>query len=520
MIRRSLACLMLAALLAPACVAEDSSEPDGGDALSHDGVDGDAYEPFQPLGKADGLTIGEPLEFADACEGGDELTIAAVGDVLIHGRLQKQAFARADGFASLWSSASDLLRAADISYANLEGPTAPGVNASGADVPDPGKVFDKVVYSSYPAFNYHPSLLDDLMSSGVDVVSTANNHSLDRRSLGADRTVDELRARGLAYTGTRKRNEPDASWFTLTEARGFRIAWLACTYGTNGISDPHHQVAHCYDDRNELLAQTSELAQRPDIDALIVTPHWGLEYQATPRDKEMDLAHDFLDAGAIAVLGSHPHVLQPWERYRTADGRDTFVIYSLGNFVSGQKHIPRKSTLMLQLGLRRDADGEVQIRGARYVPLYMHEEPGYLTLRVLDKDGGLGESRELTVDMFGLHNLSLPLPALDSAPQCDPGWEPVGEADGWIGGSCASELVCGGGVCAGDYPGGLCTRSCDGYCPDQVGRAGSFCVADQVGSAGMCVSTCDDDQDCREGYRCQQRARFGQPGVVKRVCLP
>jgi hypothetical protein len=256
------------------------------------------------------------------------------------------------------------------------------------------------------------------------------------------------------------------------------------------------------------------------VDAVIVTPHWGLEYQATPRDEEMDLAHDFLDAGAIAVLGIHPHVLQPWAHYRTADGRDTFVIYSLGNFVSGQKHIPRKSTLMLQLGLRRTADGDVRIQGARYVPLYMHEEPGYLTLRVLDKDGGLGESRELTVDMFGLHNLSTPEPSIDAAPQCDAGWTPVAPADGWVGGSCQSDLVCGGGVCDEQLPDGHCTRSCDGYCPDQHGRAPTFCVADASEASGMCVATCSYDGDCRDGYRCQERGRFGQPSVLRRVCLP
>src|SRR5690606_29929564 len=105
---------------------------------------------------------------------------------------------------SLWKGVKDLLQKADITYANLEGPTASGTNAYGRNVTDPGLRFDNVVYTSYPMFNYHPTLLDDLIASGVDVVSTSNNHSFDRRSLGADRTTDALEQRGIAFTGTRR----------------------------------------------------------------------------------------------------------------------------------------------------------------------------------------------------------------------------------------------------------------------------------------------------------------------------
>lgn len=508
----------LAALtVAAACAPLGADDP-----VSNDGEGGEEYDPYSPLGKADGFGGPDsPIEFASACEAGDKLVIAAVGDVLLHTGLQQQGLQDAGGFVSLWGDAADLLSQADVTYANLEGPTARGVNKSGNSVADPGPVFDDYVYTSYPQFNYHPSLLDDLVASGIDVVSTANNHSLDRRALGVDRTIDELRRVGLRFTGTRKRGE-SGPWYTTTETNGFRLAWLGCTYGTNGIPDNNAQVLHCFEDVAEVEAIVRDLAARSDIDAVMVTPHWGLEYQANPNRQQIDLAHRLLDAGATAILGSHPHVLQPWEKYRTADGRDTFAVYSLGNFVSGQRHLPRRSTLLLYLGLTRRYDGRVVVSGARYVPLHMsrdYDERPW-ELEVIDREGGPGDSRALTVGMFGLWNLQRPWEEPAPAAQCDPEWQEPHPHDGWIGGSCASDLACGGTECEEDLPGGFCTSRCDGYCPDQAGRPTTFCADLGLEDGGSCVLRCSYDSDCRQGYRCTDTTRYGQPGVVVKTCLP
>ena len=358
------------------------------------------------------------LVFDAECERGQTLTIAAVGDVLLHSPLQRQAYAHEDSHMSLWNGVADLLAAADITYGNLEGPTAAGVDKFGRDVPDPGKVFDDVVYSSYPQFNYHPSLVDDLLATGFDVVSTSNNHSLDRRSLGADRTIDTLQAAGLQFTGTRK-SDQSGEWHTVTEANGFRIAWLGCTFSTNGIPDTDDQVLMCYEDRQEVLALISDLAGDPALDAVITTPHWGVEYVHEPRAQEVDLAHEMIDAGATAVLGGHPHVLQPWERYETPDGREGFIIYSLGNFVSNQSQLPRRSTLLLYLGLKRLRSGVVVPYAARYVPLHLDRTTGLRELEAIDRVGGPEDSRALTVSLFGPSGLVPPVPEPELTPNCD-----------------------------------------------------------------------------------------------------
>lgn len=517
---RNLTCLLLVGVVS-GCTAVD-----GVDRPSDDGEDGDEYYAGEgSLGEAGWDGFGptrSPLAFDAACDDGEQITIAAVGDVLLHEALQRQAFGQPDRYVSLWRGVKDLLERADVTYANLEGPTAAGVTSSGTAVTDPGETFDGRVYTTYPMFNYNPALIDDLLATGVDVVSTANNHSLDRRSLGVDRTLDALDERGLRHTGTRRAGSREP-WYTFTEARGIRIAWLACTFATNGITDRDDQVLFCYEDEDEVLSLVEALAARDDVDAVIVTPHWGEEYHADPNDDQIDLGHRLIDAGATAVIGSHPHVLEPWERYVTAGGREGFIIYSLGNFVSGQSQLARRSTLLLYLGLTRRADGRVVVNGVRYMPLHMSRVSPGLTLQAIDRVGGLADSRALTVSMFSVWNLIAPSEALVTNPQCDPTWEGPTiphPHDGWIGGSCEDASTCGGATCLDGLPGGLCSELCQRTCPDRDGRPSTFCVDLGLEGSGACVARCSSSAECREGWVCQPTARYGEPDVVRSVCVP
>jgi poly-gamma-glutamate synthesis protein (capsule biosynthesis protein) len=390
----------LLALVVAHCAIGCGAQDDPSDQVSLDDEDGDDYEGFAP--KADGNSgLGGALAFADACTEGPRITIAAVGDVLLHAPLQRQAIASSTHFQSLWSPVADLLARADVTYANLEGPTARGVNRAGRNVTDPGFVFDDVVYSSYPQFNYHDSLEGDLVATGVDVVSTANNHAMDRRSLGADRTLEALDAAGLLHTGTRHTYTGDP-WFAETRANGIDLAWIACTFSTNGIPDSENQVLDCWRDEALIKHQIEDLKTRHD--AVIVTPHWGVEYTANPTQDQRDLAHRFLEDGATLVLGSHPHVLEPWEKYTTSDGRETFVIYSLGNFVSGQTQLARRSTLVLYVGLSKTPSG-TKVNGVSYVPLIMATHSGVRAVESIDRAGGNVDARKLITNMFGTANL-------------------------------------------------------------------------------------------------------------------
>ncbi len=322
--------------------------------------------------KARMITFGRSIDTAKM------VTVAAVGDVLLHDRLQKYAAKHRNGFADLWADIADLLKAADVTFGNLEGPAARNVAPGGRPAKKPPKgLYDGYVYGGYPAFNYHPDIAKALKAGGFDVVSTANNHALDRSALGVDRTIEAMMAAGLAYTGTRHRTLPGQSWYAVTPVRSkagrFNIAWLACTYGTNDIRDRHGQVLYCTKNRGEMLRMIAALRARKDIHAIFVTPHWGREYRTAPTGKQRVLAYDWLEAGATAVLGGHPHVMQPWERYVTRSGRETMIVYSLGNFVSNQLGVPRRSSVIALLGLMPNAGdrGRLAIVTAGFIPIRM-----------------------------------------------------------------------------------------------------------------------------------------------------
>jgi len=317
------------------------------------------------------------------------MTVAAVGDVLLHDRLQKIAAVHPAGFADLWADVKDLLIAADVTYANLEGPAARDVAPGGRATRKPvTSRYDAKVYRGYPTFNYHPQVVEALKQGGIDVVSTANNHSLDRHALGVDRTIEALDAAGLKFTGTRHRDETYAPWYAITKVKSalgtHNVAWLACTYGTNDIRDRYKQVLFCYRQRKLVLDTVRELAAREDIHAVMLTPHWGLEYRHWPTKKQRALAYDALEAGATAVIGGHPHVMQPWERHVTSDGREGLVIYSLGNFVSNQLGIPRRSSVIALLGLTPDParKGKLGVVAARFIPIRMHLQFGKPGVRI------------------------------------------------------------------------------------------------------------------------------------------
>lgn len=390
------------------------------------------------LGPADGREAGEylesrlpealadldatPLSFSRACDAGKKFVIGAVGDVLLHQPLAVQGMGSRDGFRSLWSDLEPYLQAPDLMYANLEGPTAGAVSSSGRKVADPGPRFDQVAYTSYPMFNYRTELVGDLRASGIDVVSTANNHAMDRRSLGADRTIDNLRLHRMPFTGTRtseaasRVSAEKTDWTVVTEKNGLRVGWIACTFGTNGISDPENQVLRCFDQRSIVLDQIRRLRADPTIDAVIATPHWGIEYTHVPGADQRRLAKEMIDAGATIVFGNHPHVLQPVDKIVAADGREGYVIYSLGNFVSGQKGVAKRTSALVAVGLTKNARGEVFINGVRHLPIaMMYESSG---LRVKPAFGNFPEGRELANRVLSRSRELKPGEAFVTNPEC------------------------------------------------------------------------------------------------------
>ena len=458
------------------------------------------------------------MAFSHACAPGARLSLGAVGDVLLHEHLQRQAVREPERFRSIWGKMEPAFEKVDIMYANLEGPVAPGTLLRGKKAKkEVGFRFDGEVYSSYPFFNYHPYVLKDLKTSGVDVVSVANNHAMDRSRNGVDRTVESLRQAGMTYTGIRKASPTaPAPWHGETQANGWTVAWLACTYGVNGLPDRKRQVLRCEDQKREVLRHVKALAARKDIDAIVLTPHWGWEMREMPLPNQRAWAREMVEAGVTMILGSHPHVLQPWEKVVTSGGREALVVYSLGNFVSNMPDPKTRTSAMVIVGLTKKEDGgSVVINGVRHLPLWMRRHGKRRFVEPLTHTPQDAPALGHVHSMFGSFNALGPAERPTPTPQCDPTWRPDRSPhphSGGPGGMCTANHDCGpGATCDERVPGGFCTKPCAGRC----GAEALACVALGTGIPKQCARVCEAAWECRAGTRCA-RAK----GSRKKVCVP
>lgn len=302
-------------------------------------------------------------------------TLAVCGDAMSHMPQTRDAYdsqAGAYDYKPMIRFAKPWIEQADYAVVNLETTFAGG--------PD---------YSGFPAFNTPDALGDALKDAGFDLVSTANNHCLDRGYDGMVRTLDVLDNLGLAHVGTYRSAVERAAQngVHVADVGGIKVAFLSYTYGTNGIplSKSHPDTVNLLHTDYMSEAQVLDTARiaddlaaaealSPDLIAVIV--HWGVEYQTTQNEHQEEIADFLFDHGADVILGSHPHVLQPMET-RTLTDRDGtthtgFVCWSLGNFISSQNDEYTDTTVVLNLELTKNPNtGATDVTKVGYVPLYM-----------------------------------------------------------------------------------------------------------------------------------------------------
>lgn len=210
-------------------------------------------------------------------------------------------------------------------------------------------------FSGYPQFCAPWHLARDLKSSGVDYLTTNNNHSCDKGYAGIRQTLYYLDSLEIPHTGT---FTDTISWLTQTPLYirhgSFKIALLSYTYGTNGIPVTGGQVVSMID--TFTMARQISKARLDTATHIIAIVHWGIEYQTTQNTEQEKMAAFLHAQGADIVIGSHPHVVQPME-YVT-DGQDTcgITVYSLGNFISNQSKRYTNGGIGVQLQLIREKD--------------------------------------------------------------------------------------------------------------------------------------------------------------------
>ncbi len=239
-------------------------------------------------------------------------------------------------------------------------------------------------YTGYPRFNAPAELATALADAGFDVVSTANNHTMDRGFPGIVRTLENVRKSGLVPVGTAA-DADDAERLTIVEREGIKMGFLAYTYGTNGIPIPEDKAFSVNLIDSERIVKEIASLRNAGADVVAVSLHFGLEYHRMPNKQQIQLARKLIASGADIVLGSHPHVVQPLERVsvpasESIDGiaRSGVVIYSLGNFISNQSGDWKDVGLILTINVVKtelaDGTSSIELKQVETMPTWVHIE--------------------------------------------------------------------------------------------------------------------------------------------------
>ncbi len=282
-----------------------------------------------------------------------EVTLLFAGDAMQH-TAQISAARQGNGYdyAPCFEWVADEVTAADYAVVNLEAP-------SGGHP-----------YTGYPCFSAPDEYPIALQQAGFDLFLTANNHCLDRRSRGADRTLQLLDSIGVDRIGSYHTPEERTLYHPfVTNVKGIRIAFLNYTYGTNGIS-PTAPLTVNYIDR-ERIKQDVRAAKELNAEIIVACLHWGEEYKLLPNQSQKELADLLVDEGVQLVIGSHPHVIQPMEiRYDSQGNPQALVVYSLGNFISNMKTRDTVGGALVKVTIRRDDCNRIVLQSARYALVY------------------------------------------------------------------------------------------------------------------------------------------------------
>jgi poly-gamma-glutamate synthesis protein (capsule biosynthesis protein) len=246
-------------------------------------------------------------------------TLAATGDLLIHGPVAKRALADGGGrhydFRAMLTKVKPLVAAADLALCHIETPLSKD---------------DKNI-SGYPVFNTPHELADAVEWAGYDGCSTASNHSADRGLGGVRDTLDALDASHLAHAGT-ARSPKEAKRIELHKVKNAVVAHLSYTYGTNGIPVPAGAPWSVNLISVPRILADAQRARAAGATFVVVSLHWGQEYRSAPTSTQLAQAKALLRSPDVdLVLGDHVHVQQPVQRIG-----DKYVVYGMGNLLSNQ----------------------------------------------------------------------------------------------------------------------------------------------------------------------------------------
>ncbi len=278
----------------------------------------------------------------------EDVVVTAVGDIMLAGRWTP--LLRQNGYGHSFNGVRNVLAASDINLANLESPIAVGG--------------DEYLEKKF-RFRAEPQVAPALKAAGFNLVTLANNHSMDFGGEALAETLQHLRSASIDWIGAGK-NLSEARKMALYSIKGKKIAFLgySLTQPIEFFAGPDRPgTAPGY----EKLVTADIAAARRQADYVIVSFHWGKEANSTVQAYQLAAAHKAIDAGADVIIGHHPHILQGIERY----GRG-IIFYSLGNFAFASKSRTADVSAMVRLRLNSDR------REAEILPLdVLHRRVGF-----------------------------------------------------------------------------------------------------------------------------------------------
>lgn len=297
------------------------------------------------------------------------VTILGSGDVLIHPQLWQQAHAdavKAGGsgydFGPMYASIAPDVRRADLAICEMESPLA---RPQGP-------------FTGWPTFDSPPQVLDALVQVGYDSCTTASNHTIDYGVEGVRRTLDQLDAAGLKHTGSARSAAAAAKPLIETMPNGVKVAQLAYSFGFNGLTVPPDKpwLANLTDIPKILAA--AHRAKQAGADIVVLSLHWGIEYNNGATDEQKQQAEQLLRSPDIdLILGDHPHVVEPAQKLH-----GKWVFYSMGNQISRHADpilVSREGAMPLVTFAKQD--GRWRAIRAEVVPTLMQLGP---PLRLID----------------------------------------------------------------------------------------------------------------------------------------
>lgn len=288
-----------------------------------------------------------------------KVSFVAVGDNLIHPVVYNDARSKNGDFdfKPMYKPIASYIKSADIAYINQESPLGG----------------DNKPYHGFKRFNTPSSISNDLLDTGFNMINNGNNHSLDQ---GTDGLINEIKTwekinKDILVTGTYK-NEHERNKVPILSVKNTDVALLSYTYGTNGIKPENPYNISLL---NKATIKKDVIRAKKKSDVILVSVHWGNEGKQKINQKQKEYGKYFADLGVDAVIGTHPHVIQPVKWVQGDNGHKTLIAYSLGNFLNGQETGDEKNILAGSIAFDIDKkDEDEKIKNVKWKSMIVHSE--------------------------------------------------------------------------------------------------------------------------------------------------